>query len=182
MILQGNDHDAGTQRAISSHAWGLVALALLLLCGVGCAAAGPIQSQVLDAQTGQPVTGAIVLGVWTKRVGLGEHHTELVGVAETEVDVQGRFVLPRPRGRYDEERVTIYKFGYVAWNNLYKFPLLTLLPERQVPPTIQLEPFPVVGSHHQHMMFIDGATSSGLFGNNDDPKFEGALTIERRMR
>ena len=181
MTLQRNDHDDGAQPAISSHAWALVSLAILLLCGAGCATAGPIQSQVLDAQTGQPVSGAIVLGVWTKRVGLGEHHTELVGVNEVEVDAQGRFVLPRPRGHYDEERITVYKFGYVAWSNHLLFPSLKRRPEQQVPLTIPLELFPPAESHREHMMFIRSATSSVLFGLSDNPKFYNATYREDRM-
>ena len=181
MTSQKNGRQVGIHRAMSPCAWGLVPLALLLFCGVGCAAAGPIQSQVLDAQTGQSVAGAIGLGVWTKRVGLGEHHTDLVGVVETEVDAQGRFTLPRPRGRYDEESVRVYKFGYVAWNNLYKFPLLTLLRERQVPPTIQLELFPPVESHGDHMRFIRGATSSTVSRRGNRDRFDEAIRKESTM-
>ncbi len=156
----------------------------VLLCLIsatpGCA--GSIQGQVLDARTGQPVAGAVVLGVWTKQAGLpGLSHTELVGVKEVEVDAQGHFTLERPGASYGEESVTVYKFGYVAWNNLFSFPTSQRRKDTGVPPQILLEPFPPGESHQKHMDFVSDATRSSLSYKAVKPLFDNALKGERRM-
>jgi hypothetical protein len=48
---------------------GLTGLGLLLLLGTACAGVGSIQGQVLDAQTKQPIPGAIVLACGPGRKG-----------------------------------------------------------------------------------------------------------------
>jgi hypothetical protein len=154
---------------------------LCLIPSPGCA--GSIQGQVLDAQTGQPVAGAVVLGVWTKQAGLpGLSHTELVGVTEVEVDAQGHFTLERPRVTYGEESVTVYKFGYVAWNNLFIFPTSRRRKDTGVPPQILLEGFPPGESHQRHVSFISNATAAGMYGHERDPRFQNAIDREFRMR
>jgi hypothetical protein len=161
-----------------AHRWRtLVPLVCCALLAMACAHA-PIRGQVLDAHTGQPIPGAIALGVWTKRVGWGESHTVLVGVQETEVDAQGRFTLDRPSPRYEEERITVYKFGYIAWSNRSVWPF-----ERRrdfkVPSVIGLEQFPANGDHREHLMFIGSARGSSL--NYAAPKFEKELEREWRL-
>jgi hypothetical protein len=161
---------------------GLVTL-LLLLPATACG--GSIEGQVLDAQTGKPIQGAVVLGVWTKVAGLpGLHHHELVGVREVETDADGRFTLERPSSQYnreDGESVTVYKFGYVAWNNIFTFPASQRRTGRQVPAQILLERFPQGESHQRHMSFISNARRAGMYGYESNPKFERAVDQEMRM-
>ncbi len=158
----------------------MVIFLLLLLTGTGCA--GSIQGQVLDAQTGKPIAGAIVLGVWTKQEGMfGQYSTKLVGVREAETDAEGRFVLERVGGLFVEESVTVYKFGYIAWNNLYVFPGFDTRKETAVPAQIRLAPFPPRESRGEHMRFIGLATRSALSGRVSRPKFTDAIDRERRM-
>jgi hypothetical protein len=159
--------------------------ALCLLLGGGCAGIGTIRSQVVDAQTGQPVQGAVVLGVWTKGAGLpGLSHTELVGVREAETDADGRFELEQVRRwLLDEKSITVYKFGYVAWSNQFIFPSFQRREDTRVPDTIRLDPFPFGGNHQDHMSFVRMATSSSLSAG--DPayvKWRNALERENRMR
>lgn len=106
----------------ASQAWRwptLLTCWLLVVLVGGCATLtriGPVTGRVVDAATGQPIAGAVVLGVWTKAGGLpGLPVTKLVDVRETETDGAGRFVLERPDTIViNEESVTVYKFGYVA--------------------------------------------------------------------
>lgn len=152
-----------------------------LLGMAGCATT--LRGQVLDAQTGQPIAGAVILGVWTKGGGLpGLSHTNLVGVREAETDAAGRFTLDGVSGLLlDEQSITVYKFGFVAWNNQWIFPGFKPRPDPRVPAEIRLEPFPSGGKHLDHIMFIESVRSSSLYGINDDPKFDGAFSRERRM-
>ena len=162
-----------------------LALASFLLLALATAGwAATLRGQVVDAQTGQPIAGAVVLGVWTKVGGLpGLHHTDLVGVRETETDASGHFALERLKGSgEDAESLTVYKFGYVAWNNLFVFPTWERRTDAQVPAQIPLERFAPGDSHQKHMSFISNATRAGMFGHESDPKFQKALDREMRMR
>jgi len=158
----------------------------LLLGGTACAVrSGPITSQVLDAQTNQPIAGAVVLGVWTtKGEGIFGAHapTKLVGVQEVETDAEGRFTLARPgMVAEDDEKITVYKFGYVAWSNLYTFPSFKRRPETDVPAQIRLEYFPPGGNHREHMRSISLGIAAGVY-DEMNPKFQKAIDHELRMR
>jgi len=160
---------------------GLAALLLLAPTSIGCAST--LSGQVVDAQTGQPIAGAVVLGVWVYAGGApGLAHSELVGVREAETDAEGRFALESLAGLPVEERITVYKSGYVAWSNLFSFPPLRRREKTAAPTQIRLEPFPPGESHWEHMLFIDLARSSGLYGNESNPKLQTAIDRERRMR
>jgi hypothetical protein len=75
----------------------LVALATLGACllptsGEG---AGPWRGQVVDAETGQPLEGVVVLAIFVKRSpGLVHPRTDFHDVDELVTDAQGRFVIP----------------------------------------------------------------------------------------
>jgi hypothetical protein len=98
----------------------LAMLVLLLPCS-GCTT--PMTGKVVDAETGQPIEGAIVLVEWTKVHGFGNTYTKSEKAAEVFSDKDGTVNLP---GYNDptvaKPDVTIYKPGYVAWNNRWIFP------------------------------------------------------------
>jgi hypothetical protein len=154
---------------------GLTGLGLLLLLGTACAGVGSIQGQVLDAQTKQPIPGAIVLGVWTRQEGMVFHITKLVDVKEAEVDAQGRLTLDRPLGFATDESVTVYRFGYIAWNNELIFPSFENRKSKSIPDLIVLEPFPVGETHQKHRLFIDSVTHNSMYTYEQNPKFEQAI-------
>ena len=172
------------QRVTAARPWtrcGLAVLAVLGLLGGGCTRT--IRGQVLDARTGKPIAGAIVLGVWTKVAGMpGLNYHKLVGVKEVETDAEGRFMLEAPV-RFpgeDDESVTVYKFGYVAWNNLFVFPTSERRKDTGVPSQILLEPFPQGQRHRRHVDFIAGATR-GRDTVDATPKFWNAVRPEHFM-
>ena len=154
---------------------GLTGLGLMLLLGTACAGVGSIQGQVFDAQTKQPIPGAIVLGVWTQREGMVFHITKLVDVKEVEVDAQGRFTLDRSLGFGIEESITVYKFGYVAWNNELIFPSYENRKSKSIPDLILLQPFPAEESHQKHRGFIESVIRGGMYSNERDQRFEDAI-------
>ena len=135
---------------------------------------------MLDAQTQQPIAGAVVLGVWTKQEGMVFHRTVLVGVKEAETNAEGRFELERPGALGVEESVTVYKFGYVAWNNQYIFPTDENRKRTGIPDQIPLELFPPDGSHQKHIRFIHSATMSS-FSARSWVRFRDAINREDRM-
>jgi hypothetical protein len=158
----------------------MLALALVLLAATGCAPT--IRSQVLDAQTGQPIAGAVILGVWTKGGGVpGLSHTDLVGVREAETDAEGHFELERVWGLLlDDKRITVYKFGYIAWSNQAVFPSFARRDDTGVPAQIRLAPFPPEDSHGNHMGFVRHST--GVLASGYAPLFWKAVRPEELMR
>jgi len=154
---------------------------LALLAGVlstillgGCASAPlPLRGQVLDAQTGRPVSGAVVLGVWTKlEWNASQASGTLVDVKETEVDDAGRFTLARPDARYARENIVVHKPGYVAWSNYAVFPTYQQR-DGTVPPQILLEPFPAGERrlHDRHAEWLDSYARRGLYPKARVPRF-----------
>jgi hypothetical protein len=83
----------------------------------------PMTGTVIDAETKVPIEGAVVLVEWTKTKGMGFTYTEPYKVAETLSDREGKFKLPGCICIATEDPdITIYKKGYVAWNNQYIYP------------------------------------------------------------
>jgi hypothetical protein len=160
---------------------GSIALLISVLVSAGCAST--ISGQVLDAQTGDPVPWAVVLGVWMFAEGApGLVHSELVGVREAETDAEGRFTLESRGGPLVEQRVTVYKFGYQAWSNLFSFPPLRRREKPAATELIRLERRSSDLSPVDHLLFIDLARSAGLYGYDSDPKFQTAIDRERDLR
>jgi hypothetical protein len=164
-----------------------VCLTILLAAALCGCATGPIRARVLDAQTRQPIPGAVVLGVWTKVVSGLPYHHDFVGVRETDTDADGRFELERLpssglRGEGGGQSITVYKFGYIGWNNLEVFPTSKLREDQNIPSEILLERFPPAESHQQHMFFISNSMLGGMYGLDLIPRFEGAIEQERKLR
>jgi hypothetical protein len=106
-----------------------------------------------------------------------------VGVREAETDREGRFTLDRPPGVFgaDDESVTVYKFGYVAWSNQFLFPSFKRREDTKVPAPIQIIPFPSGENRRRHVDFISLATS-GVGLSSQAPVFWKAARPEELMR
>lgn len=94
---------------------GAIAVYTLLVYSTGYPT---ISGTVVDAETGQPVEGAVALCVWTYTTGMIERIHRIAKVTEGFSDAQGRVKI---RGTWnifvDLPELTVYKRGYVAWNN-----------------------------------------------------------------
>jgi hypothetical protein len=86
-------------------------------------AAGPWRGQVVDAETGQPIEGVVVVAVW-ERLSPGVIHQARAfhDVDEVVTDAEGRFVLPErelsppnPVVTIDGPQLTMFKGGYGLW-------------------------------------------------------------------
>lgn len=161
-----------------------IGVALVLVVAFGSSGrAETMRGRVVDAESGKPIEGAVVLGVWTKVAGLpGLQHHELLGVHEVATDSDGRFELPRLRSLdmdEDGEAITVYKFGYVAWSNRFTFPPIARRKDRRVPPEVRLQRFPPSLSHRRHLSFIEDSNLSGSGYEYDSiQKFRQALEPE----
>jgi len=100
-----------------------IVIVVLLAGYIKACAYLPITGTVVDAETGKPIEGAVVLVEWTIKKGIGDKHTESVKVAEVLTDKDGKFDLPGCyRPFVESPDLTIYKRGYVAWSSRWIFP------------------------------------------------------------
>jgi hypothetical protein len=145
----------------------------------------PIKSQVYDAKTRQPIPGTVVLAVWTNSDAIigdaGTPGMRLV-VRETISDEHGRFWLERPQGFEGavDERVTVYKIGYTAWNNVFTFPWLWRKTDIGIPERIMLKAFSAARDPQQHRDFVTLVTRATFYGREAAPQFQAAFDHDER--
>ncbi|MDA8100350.1 MAG: carboxypeptidase-like regulatory domain-containing protein [Nitrospiraceae bacterium] len=142
-------------------------LLILSISLIGCYF--PITGRVIDAETQQPIEGAVVLVEWTKTHGFGEHWTESYKVFETLSDKNGNVSLPGCYSPFVEPPdVTVYKKGYVAWSSRWIFPTWKSRAdfEWKLPQKFVLERFLSSYSYIDHQMFVDRSINAGLGGEN----------------
>jgi hypothetical protein len=96
-------------------------LAMLLIFALplsGCV--GSTTFRVLDAETKQPIEGAVALAEWISTSGLpGLSHTDTVKVAEDVSDSEGELTIPGAWGllALQPPHIKVYKPGYVGWDS-----------------------------------------------------------------
>ena len=98
-----------------------LALIIILLTS-GCNA--EMTGTVVDAETGAPIEGAVILVEWTVTKGVpGMTVTERYRVVETITDKDGKATISGVLNpQVNPPVIVIYKAGYVAWNNEFIFP------------------------------------------------------------
>ena len=137
-----------------------------------------VSGTVVDAETGKPIEGAVVLVEWTRRVGIGDYHTVSVRIAETVADKEGKFTAFGPLHPFvDPPNVTVYKRGYVAWNSKITFPDYKVRTDFKWRNgyEFKLQNFKPVFTHDAHVTFILRSYSFGLGANS---KFQEAWQWE----
>lgn len=100
----------------------LILLLIVLAITTGCYMG--ITYKIMDADTKQPIKGAVVNVEWSKTHGLpGLTYHKTYKTVEAISDDNGEMPI---EGCYDffvdSPRITIYKLGYVAWNDEFIFP------------------------------------------------------------
>lgn len=145
----------------------LILVISILLFATGCEA--EISGTVVDAETGQPIEGTVVLVEWTKTKGLpGMTHTEPYKVIEVISDKEGKVTISGVfNPMVNSPRVTLYKKGYVAWNNEYIFPKWEKRKDFKWTEgvIIKLEPFKKEYSRADHVYFLHTVTHWGKLMN-----------------
>ena len=129
--------------------------------------------KVVDAETGEPIEGAVIMAEWTTTEGLsGLTSTKSYKVVEV---VTGRSGWTWISGAYKPSAklssLAVYKKGYVAWNKYAIFPDYknrTNFVWCCFYKLFKLKKFKLSYSHNKHVSFIHSAISSGL--NDKDKK------------
>ena len=112
-----------TGRRRSSLAAIAAALVALALLAWPAGAAGPWTAQLVDADTGEPLEGVVVLALWTKRTADWPHPDErFYDVDEVVSDADGRIVIPprdlsrnNPAQAIVGPEILMFKPGYGRW-------------------------------------------------------------------
>ena len=163
-------------------------IAICLLAVTGCYAT--IMGTVVDAETGQPIEGAVVLAEWSITKGLGLTYSKSYEVVEAVTDKEGKVTVSglfNPLVNYPS--LTVYRKGYVAWNNQYIFPdrKRRLDFKWSNGYVFRLEKFRPEYSYDKHTYFIHNIILSGMA---DDKKqlmikayeWEEKKAYEERMK
>lgn len=138
---------------------------LLMLCILLTSCYGPITGRVIDAETGEPIEGAVIMVEWTKTKGIGLSHTESYKVIEVLTDKDGNAEMEGVDAFFvDLVRVAVYKKGYVLWsnNNVFKGSRTLTSFEWKNNYIFKLNRFKPEYSYIDHTSFISSAIGSGL--------------------
>ncbi len=124
----------------------------------------PIEGRVIDAETQQPIEGAVVLVEWTKRHGIGHYWTTSYKVIQVVSDKDG---IVKIEGCYspfvEPPDVTVYRKGYVAWSDKSIFPEFKRRTDFAWGDTVfKLEKFKNTYSYVRHELFIHDSIHVGL--------------------
>jgi len=143
----------------------------------GCTAS--MTGTVVDAETGNPIEGAVVLVEWTRATGIGDKHTSSVKVVEKVTDKEGKFNVSGTLHPFvDPPDVTAYKKGYVAWNNKRIFPNYNQRQKSEdMYQAIKLDHFKQAYFHNQHLSFIR-TCSNDMLASHKKKKFAAAYEWE----
>ncbi len=136
-----------------------------LLISTGCYGYGTLKGKVVDAETGEPIEGAVAMAEWTKTKGFGNTYTVSAKVSEAVSDKEGNFELDGCFNPFvDKPDLTIYRKGYVAWNNKYVFPDWAKREgfEWKSGVVFKLERFRENYSYNNHRRFISSAINSTI--------------------
>lgn len=142
----------------------------LLMITSGCSAySSDMSGTVIDAETGRPIEGAVVLVEWTKTKGIGLTHTEAYKVQEILTDKEGKFSVSGVADPFvNTPSLTIYKKDYIGWNNEFTFPGMErrhdFIWERKT--TIRMIPFTKDYSRPDHVYFLHSVSHWGKLMND----------------
>ncbi len=138
-------------------------IAFCLLSVTGCYAT--ITGTVVDGDTGQPIEGAVVLAEWSITKGLGLTYSKSHEVVEAVTDKEGKVTISGLFNPFvNHPSLTVYRKGYVAWNNQYIFPdrKRRLDFKWSNDYVFRLEKFRPEYSYDKHTSFIHTITLSGM--------------------
>lgn len=157
---------------------------LFVLSGVCLAGTSGV---VVDAKTGKPVEGAVVVMEWTMTKGLGNTYHETYQVYERVTDKDGKFSVPGVLNPLvDAPTMAVYKRGYVCWSNGYTFDGKMEKDEKPIGSdmNIRLETWREGWSHYAHMRFFQTTVYLGhteLFREVvDQEEREGLNELEQK--
>jgi len=161
-----------------------VVLLLLLLLGLGGPAAaeekwGPFRGKIVDAETGQPIPGAVVLMIWYKLVyAVVQTNMEFYDAREAVSGPDGTFEIPRLSPPFFSFR--IYRPSWTLFASGYEVQRVVV-----TPPTGQALVDPTVIEMRRlktrEELVQKSRARPGEVPDDRIPEFIRAINIERKM-
>jgi hypothetical protein len=102
-----------------------ICLIALIMCLFSCQSNNiELYGRVVDAETSEPIQGAIIYAHWTVTKGLpGLAYNMPYATMETVSDLDGKFRFQKPGdSSVNPPRMVAYKAGYTGWDHQYTFP------------------------------------------------------------
>ncbi len=134
---------------------------------------GPFRGQVVDAETGKPIPGAVFVAIWLRTIPTPVHAGQVFNDARAAVtDADGRFNIPRRwrpmfSGLIDPVRLVCVAPGYTPYGG----------GSTNQPPILRLHTFASEGERHLRQ---NGYSSDlGLIPHTKRTKIEGTVNEER---
>lgn len=155
-----------------THALKLAVIATLFLL-TGCYPG--ISGKVVDAVSGNPLDGAVVLAQWTASHGFGFTYHTVYQIEETKTDKEGMFSISGVYNPFvDQPELVIYKKGYVPYRNDMIFK------DRKRYKKVEWENNKIYKLEHWKKEYsiniLDSYLRSGLIGvSGKTPKYQGVL-------
>lgn len=146
-----------------------------------------VTGKVVDAQTGDPIEGAVIYICWNKSgsgpPGLGAK-TVIVEVAEDQTDAAGKFTIPKYWTWFKRYQIAVYKKGYVCWSSRKIFPSLEERTDFKLKNgmVIKLERFKEEYSKVKHARFTDISATHRPMPGIFDHAIEAILDLLRESR
>jgi len=131
----------------------------------GCGYYPPINVMVIDAETKQPIDGAVLLAQWSKTHGYGLTADVNFKVVEAVSDENGNVQVEGLSAMgVNPPKVAVYKRGYVGWSSQHIFPGFKLRKsfvwrEGYVFGLLRFNP---EYSHFDHVRFLRNSYTSGV--------------------
>lgn len=136
----------------------LLSLTILIVLLTAISYVRGISGTVVDAETGQPVEGAVIHVEWTTTKGVpGQSYTQDYKISETSTNSEGKFrIFGVLNPLANLPIIVIYKRRYVAWRNDYIFPDYKRRNDVQRTNKyfVELERFRPTYSHSRHLSFL----------------------------
>lgn len=161
---------------------------IMLFLNSGCYA--EMTGTVVDAESGEPIEGSVVLIEWTKTKGLGLTYTTSYKIVEAITNKEGKYSASGViNPLINPPNVTVYKKGYVAWNDEFIFPDYRPREgfKNKNRMSIKLQRFKKHYSYDEHISFIRTCIKSSLNNSSkrtisDAFEWETKLALQERMK
>lgn len=135
----------------------IILFLVMTLMATACYA--EVSGKVIDAETGEPVEGAVVFVEWTITKGLpGVSYHETYKIIEEITRKEGKILIPAILNpAVGDPQILIYKPGYVGWRNDFIFPNWKRRTDfkYQTGMVMKMEKFKDEFSHKEHLEFIE---------------------------
>ena len=100
-----------------------ITLFLFFIASLSACPSRSIFLTVLDAETHEPIEGAVALAYWNDTEGVGLTYTRTMAIVEESSDIDGKTRIPSVSASFSTHspQLKVYKYGYVGWSSKFVY-------------------------------------------------------------